>query len=390
MGVVRILLAMAVVVAHSAPIFGLRLTSGRVAVQLFYMISGFYMALVLTRKYTGARSYRTFITNRFLRLYPTYAVIAMVTIGAAAIFYMIQGSVIAPLTKWADGPDLGGTTKAVCLLPNLLLFGQDWMRFLTIGSDNGAVAMLGQGTAEAISGQYYLVVPQAWTLGVELMFYLIAPLIVRRKATVVAAVLLATLALRGYMVNVLELYNPPWCDGFFPIELPLFLFGVMSYKAYEVMEQRKLLNRRTGAVVLAATAGAIIGYQFVPQDVALLWRSYYYLRLPYLYFAFPLAMPWIFALTRNVKFDRMIGDLSYPVYLCHIIVVSVLVELKSDWVTKHLGLVACIASLMVAAALWRLVDHPMERWRQARVRNIPAASVSKHDRQPTIAIREAA
>ena len=51
MGLIRTLLAISVVLAHSSPIFGIKLVGGQVAVQAFYMISGFYMTLVLNEKY---------------------------------------------------------------------------------------------------------------------------------------------------------------------------------------------------------------------------------------------------------------------------------------------------------------------------------------------------
>ena len=72
MGVIRILLAISVVIAHSTPLFGLSFVGGRYAVQCFYMVSGFYMALVLNEKYLGPGSYRVFISARLLRLFPVY------------------------------------------------------------------------------------------------------------------------------------------------------------------------------------------------------------------------------------------------------------------------------------------------------------------------------
>jgi peptidoglycan/LPS O-acetylase OafA/YrhL len=69
MGVLRTLLALSVVLSHSGPLFGIELVGGQLAVQSFYMISGFYMTMVLTEKYVNANSsYRLFISNRILRL----------------------------------------------------------------------------------------------------------------------------------------------------------------------------------------------------------------------------------------------------------------------------------------------------------------------------------
>ena len=52
MGTIRLLLALAVlIIMHSDPPHGLHMIGGAAAVQGFYVISGFYMALVLNEKY---------------------------------------------------------------------------------------------------------------------------------------------------------------------------------------------------------------------------------------------------------------------------------------------------------------------------------------------------
>ena len=58
MGLIRLLLALAVVITHCQPhnYSVLDMTAGIGSVQIFYMISGFYMSLILNRKcnWTGA------------------------------------------------------------------------------------------------------------------------------------------------------------------------------------------------------------------------------------------------------------------------------------------------------------------------------------------------
>ena len=52
-GFLRLLLAIAVVLVHSSGIFGIGLLGGVEAVEIFFMISGFYMVLVLENIYIG-------------------------------------------------------------------------------------------------------------------------------------------------------------------------------------------------------------------------------------------------------------------------------------------------------------------------------------------------
>src|SRR4051812_44894507 len=85
MGIIRLLLALAVLLMmHSTPLFGIKMINGAWAVQSFYVISGFYMALVLNEKYArGRRGYGEFILQRLMRLLPAYwfCVIASIVLG---------------------------------------------------------------------------------------------------------------------------------------------------------------------------------------------------------------------------------------------------------------------------------------------------------------------
>ena len=54
MGYIRIFLAISVVFAHSDPFFKIVFLNGNTAVEIFFMISGFYMAFVLNEVYTPA------------------------------------------------------------------------------------------------------------------------------------------------------------------------------------------------------------------------------------------------------------------------------------------------------------------------------------------------
>ncbi len=81
MGLLRLLLAISVVLAHLQFIFGYSLIGTRPAVQSFFIISGFYMSLILTEKYVGKKgSYFLFISNRFLRIFPIYWLTLILTI----------------------------------------------------------------------------------------------------------------------------------------------------------------------------------------------------------------------------------------------------------------------------------------------------------------------
>ena len=91
MGSLRLLLAISVLIAHSGPISGFSLIGGIEAVEIFFIISGFYMALILNTKYVGVNSYYLFITNRFLRIFPTYWLVLLLTTFCYLLGYVFYG-----------------------------------------------------------------------------------------------------------------------------------------------------------------------------------------------------------------------------------------------------------------------------------------------------------
>ena len=78
MGTLRTLFAISVVFAHS---IGFVFVGGQNAVRLFYMISGFLISFVLVER----KSYSSivlFYINRYLRLYPIYLSVAVLSLIA--------------------------------------------------------------------------------------------------------------------------------------------------------------------------------------------------------------------------------------------------------------------------------------------------------------------
>jgi len=103
MGSLRLFLALCVAFGH----FGMPLgfPTSDIAVQSFFVISGFYMALVLNEKY-GPGSYWLFISNRLLRLWPTYLVILIPSFVIASNWSPVLSLDLASIT--GSSPALEG------------------------------------------------------------------------------------------------------------------------------------------------------------------------------------------------------------------------------------------------------------------------------------------
>ena len=92
MGLLRLLLAFSVVIAHTSPVFGYVGIGGQ-AVPAFFIISGFYMNLVLSRKYMLCdNGIRTFYFNRFIRIFPIYWSCLLLAIFWALLPQDVSGS----------------------------------------------------------------------------------------------------------------------------------------------------------------------------------------------------------------------------------------------------------------------------------------------------------
>ena len=96
MGLVRFLLAISVTLAHvpSRSLLGFDMIAADTSVQAFFLISGFYMALVLTEN-GHYSSTRIFYASRYMRLWPIYIVCA-----AASLLLFRQEYFLAHMGSW--------------------------------------------------------------------------------------------------------------------------------------------------------------------------------------------------------------------------------------------------------------------------------------------------
>ena len=89
-----------------------------------------------------------------------------------------------------------------------------------------------------------------------------------------------------------------------------------------------------------------------------------------LFALFAACLPALFDLTKNVRFDRKIGDLSYPVYLCHTLFVPAAAT-YGPWAAFAVFFASCALSWVAV----KLIDEPIDSWRQRRAMQAAAAYV---------------
>ena len=365
MGLLRLLLAISVANSHFGGILGYYFAGAFTAVQMFYVISGFYMATILTEKYDPRKDLGVFFSNRFIRIFSIYFVAALISLIAYYILYSAgrPGWFFADVA--AQSALIAWPEKLWIVFTNLFVFGQDSILFLKIS--DGGFAFAPEGPNRVNELWRLMLVPQAWSISLELMFYCMVPFLIRNSTKTLVGIIAATLVLR-IMVYRMGYEADPWMSRFFPLELGLFVMGMVSRRIYD------------------ATIGKI---GRIPQIlVALLffvvtcslWRlvewsyemrfSLSYIVWPY-YFSALIALPCLFQLTRTNKIDNFLGQFSYPVYLMHwaamifydAFAAQLGFPVSGSWVR-----VVILLALTVVLA-WGIVvaiEAPLDRYRQHR------------------------
>lgn len=358
MGILRFILALAVVIAHSGPIFGFKFVGGLAAVQAFYIISGFYMTLILNEKYIGINgSYKLFISNRFLRLFPIYWTVLFLTLAlSVAISVYTNGADLGQFSVYAQYFHTMSFGSFVFLLfTNLFLFLQDIVMFLGLDVTSGHLFFTSNFRETSPQLFQFLFIPQAWTIGVEIAFYLIAPFIVRRKIKFILLLILCSILLRLVLVFN-GLHVDPWAYRFFPTELVFFLLGVISYHIYLKI---RALDIKKG--YLKAIWGSLVAISLFYNFIPIPYKYPIYLVL------FLISLPFVFMLTKNWKVDAYIGELSYPIYISHMFLLSCITTFNIPvYFGKGLNLV--LVTILFSLILNEFVAKKNEKVRQKRLK----------------------
>jgi peptidoglycan/LPS O-acetylase OafA/YrhL len=346
LGVIRFLLAFAVVGAHVGRLpYNVALGS-LLAVQSFYIISGFLIALVWDNKYKSQpKGLFLFYANRAARIYFLYWTVLAISIIVAVVIKLLTRGWVGYFTI----PPHGLALYEIFI--NLYIFGSS-QAFL-LGFDHGSLYYTLDFTSSPYPVWGTMIIPPAWTLDLELTFYVLAPFLINLRLRTIFAIIAATFVAR-FSWYAMGHNGEPWNYRFFPFEIGLFLLGVVTYKVSRIVAWRP--SQGLLYVILALTVAAILEWD----------RLYAYCN-PFVYlFIFAAFLPYVFALTRSWKVDRFLADMSFPLYLAHWPVWILIRDFMPVPWPQFPGLVPAVASVAAAAALVIFVERPIERWRQAR------------------------
>jgi peptidoglycan/LPS O-acetylase OafA/YrhL len=78
------------------------------------------------------------------------------------------------------------------------------------------------------------------------------------------------------------------------------------------------------------------------------------------------AIPFLFRASKSWTFDRLLGELSYPIYICHVLVIWCLDRVVSLGAGYVRGFTIMAATIALSWVLYWSIDRPIDAWRQRR------------------------
>jgi peptidoglycan/LPS O-acetylase OafA/YrhL len=351
MGAIRLFLALIVAVGHLESMILIPAKAGfsaywrlgmnaGYAVVFFFAISGFLMSMVLSTKYPPTLSGTlSFYRSRALRIFPVYwLVCAIVLIANKDIYAMFLTHSIADK------------------FTNIFILGMDWrLAFVDYPTDHWSAAIF--------------TMHQAWTLSAELTFYILAPFLLR-SPKLTAIVFVLAIATRTYIVATTD----QWATWAYYFQPATFLFFLLGHYAFRSSRSIALISKpEAGAALLTACVVLLMFPGFVQWDTP----RFYVVAL-----CFVMSLPGIFAGTKDNRHLNKLGDLSYPVYLVHLFIITTLsfygylAGMSGPAIVGYvlgLTLLAAIAIHVIELAVNKTWQRLAERNRQRRLRNHTAA-----------------
>lgn len=328
-------------IAHSTG-FALKASAaGQYGVQLFFIVSALTISMTydshIVKYGKSVTSQLAWLTKRFFRIAPLYYL--------AALFYPVEKYAIYALSHHR----YGSTISIFDILINLL-FLHTW-----VPSANNSV------------------VPGGWSIGVEMFFYILVPIIwiivpIRRRILllcIAAGVLLsATYFVSEVWNGNFYIVNNTYLYYWFPSQAPAIIFGLIFYFLYGAKLGKPLTRMAavlffsgfcasfllalyfgTGREVAPALAPAVLGIAFILLILSL--------------------QGWGRRIIVNALASRL-GRISFSVYILHFLVLDIVALLiQSLHLSRSSPLTVCpilIVTLAVTSGLAliskRVIEDP--------------------------------
>ncbi len=353
MGFARVLLALAVFFYHTGWIGNVALLSPWKAIYAFFIISGFYMSFVLNQKYIGKRnSYLLYITNRLLRIYPLYWLLLILSILLSGVLFLL-GKESYGIQSFMNFYSYLYSTNNLLLWLSIVY---EVIRHISLIIHSGYFYTDPQVV-------FFSTLGMTWTLNHEILFYLLAPVLVRSKG-ILRYIKIFVVVFIAYLF-----FHYRWLDFrltsyFFIHSLVYFILGYVSFLLFERFQLHKISVR-------LASVGTVILWAVI--------MCYLLLPLPHLQYKWMVIEDWIFyalivctlpfafQFSNRFRWDRKIATLSYPIYMSHLLTNQVLISagIVEPHTTKAI-IYGLLFTFVFSVLIVIFFEHPIERLRQSR------------------------
>jgi peptidoglycan/LPS O-acetylase OafA/YrhL len=334
---VRLLAALQVAFAHGTahlnlpPVWGHYWIAQFPGVPIFFAISGY----LVFNSMLGLQSVPRYVAHRASRIYPAL----LLNIAVIEILLTLVGQ--TDVSRWTVG---------------------QMIRFYTaygITASDG-LAWRFSGTNELMHPfpGFFQIYPSGvlWTLTVELTFYAVVPIIAQARSRAMQTIIILAASVPSLIYQHSIVYGSNHWPATITVIPYFWMFGIgMLFRLWTPPQK---------------WAGFAIPVLLVPLIVVVQYKISDQLQL----FLFCLTSVWIgsTSMFRSGLLSR--NDISYGVYLWHMLFITALMNVPQGQRSYWLLLLALGASALAGWLSWRFVERPCMRWGRNTVPIIPRMS----------------
>ena len=308
---------------------------GPFAVAIFYMMSGYVMTGLVRAYYMDIKKFGLFLIDRCCRILPQYLVF---------MFAMLP---IVMMVDQGHMRTIDGDPTVLRLLYNITLIPLNFHMFVDDVAD-------------------FTLIEPAWSLGAEMQFYLIIPLVLIWRArdwTVPVSLIIFFLGSMWFF----EMNPDTWSYRLIPGVLFVFLLG--SY-AFDGMKGERGAWVKLGLIYAAVLSFFVVmaGYSLMKGESLdakwVLGKNYE------VYFAIFFGVPLMLWLAGKKRqgWDEYLGNLSYGLFLSHMLPVWGLAKIRvGDTTLDQTGYfmpLVIVISFILAAIGYHLIEKPVLAYRR--------------------------